>query len=109
MRAALYNLAQSNYRLEVIGIVLGDMLELGTHSISAHQAIGELLSRLNFGRIILIGNEMKYAAGKCSKAHWFENTLAARTAFEELVAGSKIILLKGSRGLQLESLIQTEN
>ncbi len=109
MQAALYNLAQSNYRLEEIGIVLGDMLELGTHSTNAHQAIGELLSILNFGRVILIGNEMKYAALKCPQAHWFENTATAKAAFKELLAGSKMILLKGSRALQLESLIETEN
>jgi UDP-N-acetylmuramoyl-tripeptide--D-alanyl-D-alanine ligase len=109
MRAALHNLAQSNYRLEEIGIVLGDMLELGIHSISAHQAIGELLNILNFGQVILIGNEMKYAALKCPRAHWFENTAAAKTAFKELIAGSNIILLKGSRALRLESLIETEN
>ncbi len=90
--------------------VLGDMLELGLESKALHSALGQNLADLPVDEVFFLGKEMSAAAReyeKCGKAgrHYF--------SFEELrdalLSFSKpgdLILLKGSRGMELERLTE---
>ena len=80
--------------------VLGDMLELGNRSISEHQNIIDKLSLIDC-QVILVGKEFK----KCNHnfRHFTESTEAIKWLQKNPIKDS-FLLLKGSRGIQLEKL-----
>lgn len=84
-------------------IILGDMFELGVDSPIEHRLILEKAMEISADRRIFIGEE--FFKLKNDSAEFFKTT---SQAFEALIkdrpAGSTI-LLKGSRGMKLESLI----
>lgn len=81
--------------------ILGDMLELGEISNTEHAQIVALFTELNIN-LITVGNEF----GKTNHPHHFSNTkeLIESGILSELK--EQLILLKGSRGIQLENLIE---
>lgn len=81
--------------------ILGDMLELGEISNTEHAQIVALFAELNIN-LITVGNEF----GKTNHSHHFSNTkdLIESGILSELK--EQLILLKGSRGIQLENLIE---
>lgn len=94
--------------------VLGDMLELGSDSKSAHEKIGLLASESDADFIVFIGTEMKFAFEKASRSSEKKIIFIAgnsqdsmeKAAFEvkSFLRGAlnSIVLLKGSRGMGLE-------
>jgi len=86
-------------------VILGDMLELGSYSQDEHYQMLELVQDLAFDRVVLVGPEFR----KVGKDFPFENySNAAEAAMhirkEEL--GGWQILLKGSRGIALETIVK---
>jgi UDP-N-acetylmuramoyl-tripeptide--D-alanyl-D-alanine ligase len=104
MRAAIENFHLLAFPQKTI--ILGDMFELGESSAYEHAALGDLLSERTFDTIILCGKNMKWAAEKVEGSHYFE-TKEALIAFlqNKKLAGSSI-LIKGSRGMGLENLLE---
>jgi UDP-N-acetylmuramoyl-tripeptide--D-alanyl-D-alanine ligase len=102
MRAAIENFASLQKENKVL--VLGDMYELGEESEQEHAMIGALLNLLSDTKIILIGKHMKAAFNECTSAQYFETKEAAVEYLKENSILSSIILLKGSRGMGLETL-----
>lgn len=103
MRAAIENFASLQKTNKVL--VLGDMYELGEESEQEHALIGALLNVLTDTKVILIGQHMQAAFKECTSAHYFETK---DTAVEYLTANpvtASTILLKGSRGMGLETLM----
>ena len=98
MSAMLYSFGEQQYKNKIC--ILGDMLELGIHTKKEHQKIISLCIRLDI-ETIFIGNEFS----KVQK-HAFKN----RQLFEEYLTlnplKNKTILLKGSRGIELERLVK---
>ena len=84
-------------------IIIGDMLELGDESEKEHQNILKLAQDLGFTEIITVG---KYFKAVNSSALAFENTTALIEYLKENKIQSENILLKGSRGIALEKLIE---
>lgn len=83
--------------------ILGDMLELGDDSLQEHQLITEELVKRNFHQVLLVGNEFKQTKNNFL---YFENTNQIRTWIQNNPIQNSTVLLKGSRGIQLESLIE---
>ena len=83
-------------------IVIGDMLELGETSKQEHERILDLAQQLNFDQIITVGPQFK-SVEKGQIA--FLDTAATVDYLKEHQIVSKNILLKGSRGIALEKLI----
>jgi UDP-N-acetylmuramoyl-tripeptide--D-alanyl-D-alanine ligase len=84
--------------------ILGDMLELGTESKKLHQEIINHLAKYEPKELILIGLEFS----KCKiQKHWlrFETTEEAIKHLASNIIKNHHIILKGSRGMQLEKLI----
>ncbi|MDA3956599.1 UDP-N-acetylmuramoyl-tripeptide--D-alanyl-D-alanine ligase [Oceanispirochaeta sp.] len=89
-------------------LVLGDMLELGEESEDSHKTIGRTLTDSPVDRVFFFGTEMKAAAREYKLAgkdvyhtddyHSLEKTLLAA------VEPGDLVLLKGSRGMELERL-----
>ncbi len=97
--------------------VLGDMLELGSDSKSAHEKIGELSARSNASAVFFVGKEMLYAFEKAesenpaeSRLFYFEDysddgIKAVSEKISEIACPNDFILLKGSHGIALERLL----
>ncbi|WP_294328961.1 UDP-N-acetylmuramoyl-tripeptide--D-alanyl-D-alanine ligase [uncultured Chryseobacterium sp.] len=83
-------------------IIIGDMLELGDESEKEHQNILELAQALGFDTIITVGKHFK---GVNSSDLAFENTTELTGYLQQHKIQSENILLKGSRGIALEKVI----
>jgi UDP-N-acetylmuramoyl-tripeptide--D-alanyl-D-alanine ligase len=81
-------------------LILGDMLELGEDSLAEHQKILDFLKE----------NQLQYfTVGPIFKSlsnAGFENTAALKAYFENNPIKDHLILLKGSRGIALEQVLE---
>lgn len=84
-------------------IIIGDMLELGNESEAEHNAILELAQNLNFDEMITVGNHFK-KVNFGSKS--YENSADLSIYLKDNIIASKNILLKGSRGIALEQILE---
>ena len=91
--------------------ILGDMLELGAASETLHRDIGAALGRRNVAMLIAIGSAMRSAADTAAAAgvavHHFASTTEARHNVAALLKPGDAILLKGSRGMGLEKVLDS--
>ncbi len=102
MKAALENLADMKAMRKVA--ILGDMFELEEEAEKEHQAIGTLLVTLGINEVYLCGKLMKSAVGFCPYARYFENKQALANYLKEHPVTGALVLIKGSRGMALETL-----
>ncbi len=90
--------------------VLGDMLDLGNATEVSHDKVLTLVERLGVQNLVLIGPELRRAAAKRPRlpasTRYFEDSASAAAALrrEELDPG--VVLLKGSRGMKLERILE---
>lgn len=87
-------------------IIIGDMLELGTESDIEHQSILDLAKTLNFDEIITVG---KYFKKSNVEDKSFESTQELSEYLKNNKLNSKNILLKASRGIALEKILDFIN
>jgi len=85
--------------------ILGDMFELGASAEAEHHALGELLAELKLDNVLLIGPLMQAAALAQPAAHYFADKSAAAVWLAGHPVASQLVLLKGSRGMGLETLL----
>ncbi len=89
--------------------VLGDMLELGKHSIKEHKKIGELINELNIDFVICLGKYSRYikdAIEDPNKVEHVDDHQKATNLIKKLANKEDLILVKGSRGMRMEKIIQ---
>jgi UDP-N-acetylmuramoyl-tripeptide--D-alanyl-D-alanine ligase len=98
MKAMLLSFSEQNYANKIC--ILGDMLELGRYSKKEHQKITLLCKTLNLN-CYFIGEEFKRVNEKA-----FKNRQDFERKLKEEVMKGKTILLKGSRGMGLEKLVE---
>ena len=90
--------------------ILGDMLELGAHSEAVHREIGKrLASETAIDRCVLIGTAMAHAADAMGSRAALrladtEEDGAIERAVEHVAPGD-VVLVKASRGLRLERVV----
>ena len=86
--------------------ILGDMFELGEASAAEHRQLGQLLASLPLPQVLLIGPEMAGAATAALHfQHFVTKTEAAEWLRQHPVRGQQV-LVKGSRGMALETLVE---
>ena len=83
--------------------ILGDMLELGAVSQSAHQAIVDQLSQLTLNEVWLVGPEFARTNGAFRKFNDVEEVIAE---LKKHRPENHYILVKGSNGIHLDKLPQ---
>jgi len=90
--------------------VLGSMLELGEWSEKEHQKIGAQASGI-VQLIIGVGEETKVLleAAPNTQTHWFENAVEAAKWIPAHVQNGDVILVKGSRSIGLEKVVEALN
>uniref|UniRef100_UPI004048C2EC UDP-N-acetylmuramoyl-tripeptide--D-alanyl-D- alanine ligase n=2 Tax=Roseivirga sp. TaxID=1964215 RepID=UPI004048C2EC len=103
MKAALENLALMNGTKIAI---LGDMFELGPESAQEHGLVGNQTAGLGLEQVIFCGENMKAAAETNPNALYFQNKNGLNEYLKTQTWNDKTILLKGSRGMGLESLLE---
>lgn len=87
-------------------LVLGDMGELGPDAAELHAAAGEFARRHGVVRLYAVGTEAAAAAAAFGAGRHFEDMDALAAALEaELPAGVNL-LVKGSRFMRLETLVE---
>ena len=84
-------------------IIIGDMLELGEESEKEHQSILDFANSLNLDEIITVGKEFKNV-NQDSKS--FQNSKELSEYLKMNKIQSKNILLKASRGIALEQILE---
>jgi UDP-N-acetylmuramoyl-tripeptide--D-alanyl-D-alanine ligase len=94
-------------------LVMGDMLELGSTSAEEHEKAGKGLAAMGLAYLIFLGEKARHMAeGACAEGVREENVRIAKTHMEVLTfLGEKIkkgdcILVKGSRAMKMERIIQ---
>ena len=85
--------------------ILGDMFELGPESNLQHEIIAKQASDSGLNQLILIGKYF-YALKDQFNALFFETPAEAATYIQQNPIENHLVLLKGSRGMKLESLLQ---
>ncbi len=103
MKAALesFNKIPANNKVAI----LGDMFELGTTSEKEHQDLVTYLENLNFSRIFLVGTNFKKAKANSPKIQQFEKFPELEEAIKSVDLQNTKVLIKGSRGMALERLL----
>lgn len=93
--------------------VLGDMLELGPRAVEGHREVGETAAGLGLDYLVAVGD---LAAGVAEGAavaglpgerviHCTDNAGAEKVLAELLLDGD-LVLIKGSRGMKMERIVQ---
>ena len=100
MRAAILNFVQME--VEPKTLILGDMLELGEQSDAEHQNIVDLLQQNQFENVLLVGKDFKKTQNSYS---CFEDVSALISYLESHPIRKNYILIKGSRGIELEKIV----
>ena len=103
MTAALENMINMKAAKKIV--ILGDMLELGNQTQPEHRNIGKLTDREGFDEVILCGKHMEYAKQENKNSVYFKT----RSELEKYIVNRSfdhsLILIKASRGMQLEEII----
>jgi len=102
MKEALETFAGASFPVKTL--ILGDMLELGNESDKEHEAILHLLERMQLQAAYLIG-PLFTRLNRKREFHCFQDVDLARMWFKHHPIKDSAILLKGSRGMKIEKLI----
>lgn len=101
MKAALENFASLPHEDNKV-IILGDMFELGKDSLFEHQAIIDLCLSLNFKNQLYVGENFHQAK---TENHQFKTFKELEDYLKKNPLENQSILIKGSRGMRLERLL----
>ncbi|WP_448518457.1 UDP-N-acetylmuramoyl-tripeptide--D-alanyl-D-alanine ligase [Rhodoflexus sp.] len=102
MQAALESFAQMPAAKKVV--ILGDMLELGEYSAAKHREIAEKAMQGGFASVLLCGKAFYDTRQASDSALFFENKTALAEWLQANPVRNSYILLKGSRGMELETV-----
>ncbi|MBX4190156.1 UDP-N-acetylmuramoyl-tripeptide--D-alanyl-D-alanine ligase [Candidatus Parcubacteria bacterium] len=92
-------------------IVLGDMLELGEHTIKAHQEVGTIAGNIA-NVLVCVGDRSKFIAEGASdqiakeNIYTFTTSMDAKLKVQELIQERDIVLVKGSQGMRMEKIVE---
>lgn len=103
MEAAI--LALDQMKAKEYGVILGDMFEVGNTSEKEHKKIIDLILSKNFDQLILVGEAFYELAQNNQKIKAFRTTKDLITQIDTFNFKDHTILIKGSRGMQLETLV----
>jgi len=102
MQASIKSFMSTNYGN--IFLILGDMLELGEYAITEHTAILELLKNFPHCTVYTVGKSFSAVASNYNCTS-FANIGELCTFIEQSPINKGNLLIKGSRGIQLEKVL----
>jgi len=98
---------------EPVAAVLGDMLELGEAAREAHRDVGALAARAALDRLFVTGEyagdvrDGAVEAGMDPDRVVVDDKAALPGGVAEALSGSAVILVKGSRGMRMEEVVES--
>lgn len=111
MKAAIETLQKLNaYKKKII--VIGDMLELGKKAETYHREIGKMLNEESIQYVFTYGELAKIVAEEARKNYHtgkvqsFDNKAEIAEEVLKVITKKDVVLLKGSRGMALEEIVQ---
>ncbi len=104
MELAIENLANMDTKNKVA--ILGDMFELGDFSASEHERMLKLVSEKGFRLVFACGKEFSKHRDAFPKVYFYEDRTTLFDWLKENEIGNCTVLLKGSRGMALEKLVE---
>ncbi len=112
MQAALETLALIGGRGKKIA-VLGDMLELGKQSVKEHRQLGRVAAQARIDRLYLLGDQASTVRRGALRAGMKAHQVAVGADHDDLatrlrqqVKRGDWLLIKGSRGMKMEKVLQ---
>jgi UDP-N-acetylmuramoyl-tripeptide--D-alanyl-D-alanine ligase len=93
-------------------VIAGDMFELGSMSKKEHILLGKAMVKYKFDGYYFTGKAMKDAFGALIKANtkihatYESNKEAIGESLKMLLKRGDVILIKGSRGMKMETIIE---
>jgi UDP-N-acetylmuramoyl-tripeptide--D-alanyl-D-alanine ligase len=100
MKLAVENFAKINKENKIV--CLGGMRELGADTLMEHQLIIDQLNQTNWENVLLVGSEFK----PCVHNYlYFDTVQEAKAWLHAQTLKGYTLLIKGSRGIQMEQLI----
>ena len=103
MRAAVENIAAMKADKKVL--ILGDMYELEEEAEKEHLGIGQLIREKKLSNIFFCGKLFKIALPEVPGAKYFENKTALIDDLKKHPLTDSTILVKASRGIGLETIV----
>jgi UDP-N-acetylmuramoyl-tripeptide--D-alanyl-D-alanine ligase len=104
MAVAIANFLQLEKPLKVA--ILGDMFELGEDSLEEHKGIRNLLSNESQVTTFFIGNDFYQNKIEKENLHFYETFDSFLVDFKKLQFENHTILIKGSRGMAMERILE---
>jgi UDP-N-acetylmuramoyl-tripeptide--D-alanyl-D-alanine ligase len=93
-------------------LVLGEMLELGPEAAAFHREVGDLAASLGPAGVVVVGPHARwYLEGAAWRAlpapatAWAATSLEAVTVVKRLIRSGDVVLVKGSRGIEMEHIV----
>lgn len=100
MKLAVENFAKINKENKIV--CLGGMRELGADTLMEHQLLIDQLNQTNWENVLLVGSEFK----PCVHNYlYFDTVQEAKAWLHAQTLKGYTLLIKGSRGIQMEQLI----
>ena len=92
--------------------VIGEMRELGNFAAEAHKMVGRVAAKLKLDFLVLVGEATQNLSAAAiaggfprEKIHYFDKTENAAEAIAFIAQKDDVILVKGSRAMQLEKVV----
>ncbi|HXV26773.1 MAG TPA: Mur ligase family protein [Candidatus Paceibacterota bacterium] len=91
--------------------VLGDMLELGGKTITAHQAAGDMAGSIA-DILVCVGDKSKFTADSAgnqlpsANIKWYRTSEEARVPVQAILRPGDVVLVKGSQGMRMERIVK---
>ena len=101
MKLAIENFANKNAENKIL--MLGAMAELGKASLYEHEEIIDLIKKYAWKEVVLVGGDFLKVSHPFLS---FENSLKAKEWFRQQHFQNSYILVKGSRSMQMEKVLE---
>lgn len=102
MAAAIENFARMDAPGKVL--MLGGMKELGNESINEHQKLIDLIAQYKWKAVVIVGGDFEHVTHKYT---FLPDTNAARNWLQAQDFKDTTILIKGSRGIAMEKVLDS--
>ncbi len=112
VKAALQTLMELAGERRTVAL-LGNMLELGQRAVAGHREVGETAARLKVDYLVTVGDLAAAAAAgavgaglAAQRVFQCDDNLKAIKVLEDLLQEGDVVLVKGSRGMKMEQIVQ---